>query len=180
MKNKIAFMLNNPDVMIFKPSDSNKGSTSSILYGYMSNIDKVKAPLQDILNFKVEVDDLEKFFQDYIEYGKEYHLLLELLKSVEQKGANLLTHVKSKDKIRDRRLRERIISLSKPGTEEKSTKAPVAKAPAKKAPVKKVVAKKTTTKKTTKIADAKETPANVDVKIADEKDKSNEETKVAV
>lgn len=113
MQSKISFMLNNPDVMIFKPSDSQKGSTSSILYGYMSNIDRVKTPLADILNFKIEVEDLESFFKEYIDYGKDYHQLLDLLKKIEIQGVNLLAHIKDKNKIRDRRLRERVISNNK-------------------------------------------------------------------
>lgn len=120
LKNKIEFLLNNPDAKIVKLSDPQRGSTSSILYGLTSNIDAVKPIVSDALNFKIPLNDHEAFFKEYAEYGASFRQVLDDLKKLDQLGISLLKNIDEKN-IRNKRIKLRVYPNSKKNVKSTNT-----------------------------------------------------------
>ena len=108
LQGKINYLLDNPTAKVVKLSDPQKGSTSNQLFGLITSIDLAKPILTDVLNFKIDVKDHQKFFTLYADYGKNYKEVIELLKKLENLGIDLLKCLDKEQDIRNKRLRSRV------------------------------------------------------------------------
>ena len=108
LQGKINYLLDNPTAKVVKLSDPQRGSTSNQLFGLITSIDLAKPILTDVLNFKIDVKDHQKFFTLYADYGKNYKEVIELLKKLENLGIDLLKCLDKEQDIRNKRLRSRV------------------------------------------------------------------------
>ena len=72
LQGKINYLLDNPTAKVVKLSDPQKGSTSNQLFGLITSIDLAKPILTDVLNFKIDVKDHQKFFTFHNKLSKQH------------------------------------------------------------------------------------------------------------
>lgn len=108
LQRKISYLKENPEAKIVRLSDPQKGSTSQQLFGLISSIDTIKPVLNEVLNFKIDLKEPNKFYQLYGNYGKEYKEIVDKLKNLEKLGLELLKEIGDENAIKNKKLRERV------------------------------------------------------------------------
>lgn len=123
-KGKILFLGHNPESKIVRLSDTQRGSLSNTIFSLASNIDSIKPIVTEMLNCRVPVKDSKVFFTDFAEYGQEQHNVILALRSLEQKGYDLIKNVEKPSSIKNKRIRLRVF-----GPDDTETKAATATKP---------------------------------------------------